>query len=132
MQQANSPALSGRHFHNESLFSAENLLFSTQDLETTCHYVGKIFKPHVLKISEQRTDFSASMHHVKSGGLAISRLEYSADVCIEPDFLDQFYLIQIPTLGRFSQEYKRRYGELPSSTRRFTVYEQDVSTQKCS
>lgn len=118
MQQANSPALSGRHFHNASLFSAENLLFSAQDLETTCRHVGKIFKPHVLKISEQRTDFSASMHHVKSGGLSINRLEYSADVCIEPDFLDQFYLIQIPTSG---------YAEIEFAQQKFISYAQVAS-----
>ncbi len=39
------------------------------------------------------------MHHVKTGTLSISRLEYGADVIIEPDHLDNFYLIQIPTQG---------------------------------
>lgn len=45
------------------------------------------------------------MHHVKTGALSISRLEYGADVIIEPDQLDNFYLIQIPTQGYAEIEF---------------------------
>lgn len=99
MNQANSHELNGRHFQNEPIFTDHYLVFDHHDLSETCRNVGQIFKPHDLKISHQKRDFSATMHHVKTGALSISRLEYGADVIIEPDHLDNFYLIQIPTQG---------------------------------
>ena len=65
MNQANSPELSGRHFQNESIFTNHNLVFDHHDLNETCRNVGQIFKPHDLKISQQKRDFSATMHMLK-------------------------------------------------------------------
>ncbi len=118
MNQANSPELSGRHFQNESIFTNHNLVFDHHDLSETCRNVGQIFKPHDLKISQQKRDFSATMHHVKTGALSISRLEYGADVIIEPDHLDSFYLIQIPTQG---------YAEIEFGSQKFISYSQVAS-----
>ena len=78
MNRANSPELSGRHFHNESIFSPNNLVFDYHDLNETCKGVGQILKPHRLTILKQKADFSANMHCVKTqGNLSICRLEYS-------------------------------------------------------
>lgn len=118
MNQANLPELNGRNFHNESIFSHQNLVFSHQDLSETCKNVSQIFKPHSLKISQDQKKFSASMHHVKSGAISLSRLEYGADVLIEPDQLDNFYLIQIPTKG---------YAEIEVAQQKFTSYAQVAS-----
>lgn len=59
------------------------------------------------------------MHHVKTGALSISRLEYGADVIIEPDHLDNFYLIQIPTQG---------YAEIEFGSQKFISYSQVASS----
>ncbi|EQB3342238.1 TPA: AraC family transcriptional regulator [Acinetobacter baumannii] len=118
MNQANSHELNGRHFQNEPIFTDHNLVFDHHDLSETCRNVGQIFKPHDLKISHQKRDFSATMHHVKTGALSISRLEYGADVIIEPDHLDNFYLIQIPTQG---------YAEIEFGSQKFISYSQVAS-----
>lgn len=119
MNRANSPELSGRHFHNESIFSPNNLVFDYHDLNDTCKGVGQILKPHRLTILKQKADFSANMHCVKTqGNLSICRLEYSEEVQIEPDFLEQFYLIQIPTQG---------YAEIEFANQKFISYAQVAS-----
>lgn len=119
MNRANSPQLSGRHFQNETIFQPRNLIFQCHDLEQTCQQVGQVFKPHRLKVIQQKTDFFASMHMVRTAGnLQLSRLEYSEDVCIEPDALEQFYLIQIPTMG---------YAEIEYVTQKFISYAQVAS-----
>lgn len=118
MYQANSSELNGRHFQQESIFAPHNLLFSHHDIDETCKNVGQVFKPHLLKISKPQKNFSATMHHVKTGALSISRLVYGADVIIEPDHLDKFYLIQIPTHG---------YAEIEFGRQKFMSYSQVAS-----
>lgn len=119
MSQVNFTAeLNGRHLTHSSIFSSNNLVFQHQDLGETCKSVGQIFKPHLLKIVQQRHDFYSSMHHVKAGRLSISRLEYGADVYIEPDHLEKFYLIQIPTQG---------YAEIEINQQKFISYTQVAS-----
>ncbi|RZG45103.1 MULTISPECIES: AraC family transcriptional regulator [Acinetobacter] len=110
--------LNGRHLQQCSIFSSQNLVFQHQDLGETCKSVGQIFKPHLLKIVQQRNDFYSSMHHLTAGRLSISRLEYGADVYIEPDHLDNFYLIQIPTQG---------YAEIEINQQKFISYTQVAS-----
>ncbi|TCM60676.1 helix-turn-helix protein [Acinetobacter calcoaceticus] len=108
MSQAYLPELSGRQFQNVPIFTPQNLIFACQDVQETCKGVGQIFKPHRLTILKQKADFSASMHHFKTkANLSISRLDYSQEVLIEPDFLEQFYLIQIPTQGYAEIEFDR-------------------------
>lgn len=119
MSQVNNVMdLNGRHLQECSIFSSQNLIFQHDDLGETCQSVGKIFKPHLLKIVQQRTDFKSSMHHLKTGRLSISRLEYGADVHIEPDHLEKFYLIQIPTQG---------YAEIEMNRQKFISYPQVAS-----
>ncbi|WP_353173386.1 AraC family transcriptional regulator [Acinetobacter rudis] len=119
MNSANSPDLCGRHFQNEMVFQPSNLLFQCHDLNETCLQVGQIFKPHRLKIIQQKSDFFASMHMVRTvGSIQLSRLEYSEDVYIDPDDLEQFYLIQIPTKG---------YAEIQYATHKFISYDQVAS-----
>lgn len=118
MNQLHSSQLTGQNFSNESIFNSQNLVFNQADLSETCKNVGQIFKPHALKVLKSAKNFSASMHHVQTGALSISRLEYGADVLIEPDQLEKFYLIQIPTRGyaeiEFGQDKFISYSEVAS------------------
>lgn len=113
MNQTHTLDLNGCHFQQESIFSSHNLVFDHHDLHEACKDVGQIFKPHLLSIFQQSGDFSATMHHVRTGALSISRLEYGADVIIEPDHLEKFYLIQIPTKG---------YAEIEFANQKFISY----------
>lgn len=119
MNRANSAELNGRHFQNEPIFNRSNLVFDYHDLDQACKGVGQILKPHRLMILKPQADFSASMHCVQTrGNLSICRLEYSHEVQIEPDFLEQFYLIQIPTQG---------YAEIEFAQQKFISYAQVAS-----
>lgn len=119
MSQANSHIeMNGRHLQQCSIFSSQNLIFQHQDIGETCKSVGQIFKPHLLKIVQQKSEFQSSMHHLKTGRLSISRLEYGTDVYIEPDHLEKFYLIQIPTQG---------YAEIEVDQQKFISYPQVAS-----
>ncbi|OTG84172.1 AraC family transcriptional regulator [Acinetobacter sp. ANC 4558] len=110
--------LNGRHLQQCAIFSPHNLIFQHQDLDETCKSVGQIFKPHLLKIVQQEHDFFSSMYHINAGRLSLSRLEYGADVYIEPDHLEQFYLIQIPMQG---------YAEIEINQQKFISYTQVAS-----
>lgn len=105
MKYIDSTDLNGHSFHDLALFNPSNLVFEKQELDEACHHVGQIFKPHALKVSAQDKQFKASMHHISTGALSLSRLEYGADVLIEPDHLEKFYLIQIPTQGHAEIEF---------------------------
>lgn len=119
MNRNNTTELSGRDFQDESIFSSTSLVFDYHDLDETCKGVGQIIKPHRLTAIKQKADFSANMHCVKTqGNLAICRLEYSEAVQIEPDCLEQFYLIQIPTQG---------YAEIEFAKQKFISYTQVAS-----
>ncbi|KPZ13074.1 BenABC operon transcriptional activator BenR [Pseudomonas amygdali pv. ulmi] len=91
--------LGGALFENTPLFTAQNRLFLLHDRERIREQVGKVFKPHDLKVATSTQEVSASMHHVHLGKLSLSRLEYGVPVSIDPGRLENFFLIQIPTRG---------------------------------
>lgn len=104
--------------NQDSMFSSRHLLFSHYDPHETCQKVSQIFQPHTLHITQKSNEFSASMHHIQTGALSISRLEYGADVIIDPEQLRKFYLIQIPIKGyaeiEFAQQHFISYNKVAS------------------
>jgi hypothetical protein len=42
------------------------------------------------------------MYHLRQGDTSVNRLEYGAEVEIDPDRLDDFFLVQIPVAGHAS------------------------------
>lgn len=108
-----------KHFFNqEFMFSANHLLFSDSDMNEACKKVGQIFQPHTLSLTKKANEFSASMYHIQTGALSISRLEYGTDVIIAPNELKNFYLIQIPIQGyaeiEFAQQHFISYNNVAS------------------
>ncbi len=75
-------------------------LFQSSDLEETRDTVARIFKPHRLGVKGQRQKLDADMDHLALGTASINRLRYGASVCIEPETLDDFLLVQIPLAGQ--------------------------------
>jgi AraC-like DNA-binding protein len=119
MNQLNQSAeLNGRDLQHCPIFSSANLLFEHQDVNAACMSVAQVLKPHRLKVVHQHRTFSSAMHHLQSGRLSISRLEYGSDVMIEPDHLENFYLIQIPMQG---------YAEIEVNQQKFISYPQVAS-----
>jgi AraC-like DNA-binding protein len=74
-------------------------LFASDDLEETRSQVGRVMKPHKLRVAGAAQRIGARMHHVGFGDTSLSRLRYGAAVSIEPDRLDDFFLVQMPLAG---------------------------------
>jgi AraC-like DNA-binding protein len=83
----------------ENLFPPETLLFSSADPRQAARDVARIFKPHTLRLRGSDMKLHAKMNTIRSGNFSASRLEYGADVEIDPGPLDDFFLIQIPVSG---------------------------------
>lgn len=74
-------------------------LFASRDLDETRAMVARVMKPHGLGVAGAAQQLGAHMHHVSLGEVSVSRLKYGAAVCIEPDRLEDFFLVQMPLAG---------------------------------
>jgi AraC-like DNA-binding protein len=86
----------------DALFPEQSLVFSSRDFDAVRAGVARIFKPHLLRLHGASADLEARMHHLRQGEASINRLEYGAEVEIDPNRLDDFFLVQIPVAGRAS------------------------------
>lgn len=71
----------------------------SRDLDQTRAAVGRFMKPHRLQVRGRGQALAARMHHAAMGRVSLNRLRYGADVAIEPDRLEGFYLVQMPLRG---------------------------------
>ncbi|WP_144960715.1 AraC family transcriptional regulator [Pseudomonas oryzihabitans] len=99
MTQDVTPSESGERFRQTRLFCSSSLQFLVADRDAACQGVSKVFKPHELKPVQRGEVVSASLHHISRGRLSLNRLEYGTDVDIDPQCLQDFYLVQIPLTG---------------------------------
>jgi AraC-like DNA-binding protein len=83
----------------EAAFSDASLVFSSRDFDAVRLGVARIFKPHLLRLHGNGAVLNARMHHLRQGGASVNRLEYGSEVEIDPDRLDDFFLVQIPVAG---------------------------------
>ena len=83
-------------------FPDESLVFSSRDFDAVREGVARIFKPHLLRLHGTGAALQARMHHLRQGNASVNRLEYGAEVEIDPDRLDDFFLVQIPVAGHAS------------------------------
>ncbi|MCP8689087.1 AraC family transcriptional regulator [Marinobacterium sedimentorum] len=79
------------------LDDSQRLVFSSREPDETQERVSEVFKPHRLKTTGA---LDARMHSVSLGQVSFNRLRYGAEVQIDPERLEQFYLIQMPLSGR--------------------------------
>jgi AraC-like DNA-binding protein len=70
-----------------------------RDFDAVRTGVARIFKPHLLRLHDNGRNLQARMHHLRQGAVSFNRLEYGAEVEIDPDRLDDFFLVQIPVAG---------------------------------
>jgi len=100
----------------DGAFSDECLLFASGDFDAVRQGVARIFKPHRLCLHGTSADLRARMHHLRQGSASVNRLEYGAEVEIDPDRLDDFFLVQIPVAGHASIACgNRRFDSTPQA-----------------
>lgn len=75
-------------------------LFESRNLEQTRELVSSVFCQHDLRITGRNQTLDARMYHAPIGGFSLSRLQYGADVAIDPGNLGDFLLVQMPLKGR--------------------------------
>jgi AraC-like DNA-binding protein len=100
----------------DAVFPDESLVFSSRDFDAVRQGVARIFKPHLLRLHGTGANLQARMHHLRQGNASVNRLEYVAEVEIDPNRLDDFFLVQIPVAGHASIACgNRRFDSTPQA-----------------
>ncbi len=76
----------------------EYRLFQTHDLDEARCRVSQVYCDHQLSARGGRLD--AFHYHLPLAGVSFNYMQYGAQSCIEPGYLQDFYLIQVPVQGR--------------------------------
>lgn len=75
-------------------------VLDSDDLDETREQIARIYKPHELSVIGARQRVRARMHHQALGpSVSLNRLAHGAAVRIDPDRLDDFFLVQMPLAG---------------------------------
>jgi AraC-like DNA-binding protein len=86
--------------HQNQLPLAGHRLFDSHDLDETRDFVGRIFCPHRLTTLRPGIQLDARHHSVPLyRDVSLNYVQYGASVGIEPGYLRDFYLLQIPLRG---------------------------------
>jgi AraC-like DNA-binding protein len=98
------------------LFPDQALVFSSRDFDAVRAGVARIFKPHLLRLHGASAALRSRMHHLRLGDTSVNRLEYGAEVEIDPNRLDDFFLVQIPVAGHAAIACgNRRFDSTPQA-----------------
>ena len=73
--------------------------FRSHDLDETRCYVADMFKQHHLELEGAHSRLNLSASRADMGPLTLVHLQHGADVFIDPEILEHFYLMQIPLQG---------------------------------
>lgn len=112
-----------------SLPLARYELFHTRDVDEARECVARIFCPHGLSTSTPGTKLDARHHSVRlHRDVSLNYVQYGAGVDIEPGYLGDFYLLQIPLRGGAEVRCGNqrvmattRMASLPSPTERLSM-----------
>src|SRR5579872_5076563 len=100
----------------DAAFPDDALVFSSRDFDAVRAGVARIFKPHLLRLHGGSAHLRARMHHLRQGDASVNRLEYGAEVEIDPNRLDDFFLVQIPVAGHATIACgNRRFDSTPQA-----------------
>ena len=76
-------------------------LFHTRDVDEARECVARVFCPHALKPLRSRDALDARQHSVRlHQEVSLNYVQYGAAVAIEPGYLRDFYLLQMPLRGQ--------------------------------
>ena len=104
-------------------------LFDSHDLDEARDFVGRVFCPHELSTAQPRRQLDARHHSARvHGDTSLNYVQYGPSVEIQPGYLKDFYLLQIPLSGgadiRCGGQQMRadvRIASLPSPTESLTM-----------
>lgn len=91
--------LAGPHLR-EVTFPDDTLVVSSHHFDVVRYDVSRVFKPHLLRLHGASADLQGRLHRMRLGDMSLIRLEYGAEVEIDPDRLGDFFSVQIPVAGR--------------------------------
>ena len=87
----------------KALFAGINFkggrLFDTLDLDEGHRLLSETFSDHRLRIVESGHPLRIVLDHIPLGSFSLNRLRWHAPVHVDPDYLENYYLICIPTSG---------------------------------
>ncbi len=87
----------------------------SQDVDCVQHYISQVFCPHRLTLADGRQRLDARLFLRQGQDVAYGRLRYGAQVRIEPQPLDDFYLLQVPLRGQ--EQILTAHGRFASTSR---------------
>lgn len=79
---------------------ARGRLFDTSDLDEARELCARVLNPHALRVVGRGQRLRARMDHLPLGPLSLSRLTWGAEVAVDPDRLERYYLLSMPVAGR--------------------------------
>lgn len=90
----------GNRLADAQWFNYGNLLMQSTDFDEVRASVADVFKPHRLTVTGHANELHSRLHHTRWGNLSLNLLDYGSEVIIEPDQLEDFFLLQIPLQGQ--------------------------------
>lgn len=85
----------------------------SQDPRHVREHVSDVLCPHRLKLASGCHHLETSLFYRQGNSLGFGRLSYGAEVTIEPDPLQAFYLLQVPIRGK--EEIRLQQGMYASN-----------------
>ena len=85
---------------NALLDQPDKLVFSCGSVDEVQAKVGTAFKPHQFIPARHTSILSSRLHQFAMGQVSFHRLKYGASVKVDPECLEDFFLIQMPVNGR--------------------------------
>ncbi|MBV1789102.1 AraC family transcriptional regulator [Marinobacterium sp. D7] len=77
-------------------------VFESDDADEVRDKVGQAFKPHRFELLREVEGESAHsrLHQFSLGKVSLHRLRYAGEANVDPDRLEEFFLVQMPLAGR--------------------------------
>lgn len=85
---------------NALLYQPETLVLNSCDIDEVRNTVGQSFKPHNLKPVRHTSALESRLHQFSVGHVSFHRLKYGGEVEVDPECLDDFFLVQMPLTGK--------------------------------
>ena len=102
-------------------------LFQTGDVDEARECVARVFCPHGLHVASPGTALDARHHSVRlHQHISLNYVQYGPAVRIDPGYLGDFYLLQIPLRGGASIRCGRQ--QVLANTRTASLPSQAAST----
>lgn len=84
---------------NAMLDQPDKEVFNSSDPDEVCSKVGQAFKPHRFTPVQHSAQTCSRLHQFSMGEVSMHRLKYGGRADVDPECLEDFYLIQMPMDG---------------------------------